>query len=576
MKNESNKEVKIIDENYAQRYYDSIQDMMSEGFQNISLNDDFAEQIKDILQNFLEFLKSKLLDNDEMPNQDFESQQNQQELQDYFQQLPNPNSSDFQEQMEQAISELLNQLLKNEQFQQQDGQQQNGQQQNGQQQDGQQQNGQQQDGQQQDGQQQNGQQQDGQQQNGQQQNENIQKAMQSLVDKSSTSVKEVDENFENSSGNEQNSQEQQYNMNMDIQQQDGQQQNGQQQDGQQQDGQQQNGQQQDGQQQNGQQQNENIQKAMQSLVDKSNSNNGEGQQDGQQQESQQEDGQPNLDEETPITATYSDSDELTKLNVDWSDETVPRRRTERSRNFEQTKTEDELLKLFLKYLVKTNYYVKTYGLDKKNRRQIAKHFLLGLEHKIMTDTYSDVTEPLSFYIDMKGQCSQLSNYNDFFRRLLNEKEVSVYFGYGGKVVKYLRVKKPNANLDFDRCDMCHYFQNSNMLPVEEDIGDYYESRIFNEQLPLEEFVRGHRLTRLIAFSDFDAAVSIIKSSTLAKIYWFCTASSRGDISYSNYSLMDFKGEFIIARDLSDVAKYFEHINEPNYEINQRKLQLCRR
>ena len=40
--------------------------------------------------------------------------------------------------------------------------------------------------------------------------------------------------------------------------------------------------------------------------------------------------------------------------------------------------------------------------------------------------------------------------------------------------------------------------------------------------------------------------------------------------------MDFKGEFVIARDLSDVTQYFEHINEPNYESNQRKLQLGRR
>ena len=552
MENESNKEVKIIDENYAQRFYDSMQDIMSERFQNISLDDDHEERIKNIFQKFLKFLKSKLLNIEDMPNQDFESQRNQQELQDYFQQLPDPNSSDFKEQMEQAISELLNQLLQNEQFQQQDGQQQDGQQQ---------------DGQQQNGQEQEGQQQDGQQQNGQQLDENIQRALQSLVNKSCTTVKEVDENFENDSTNGQNSQEQQEGQQQDGQLQNGLEQEGQQQDGQLQNGQEQEGQQQDGQQQNGQQLDENIQKAIQTLVDKSNLGDGEG---------QQIEGQPNLDEESQTMATYSDSDELTKLNVNWSNENVPRRREERSKNFEQARTEEELFKLFLKYLVKTNYYVKTYGLDKKNRRQIAKHFLLGLEHKIMTDTYSDVTEPLSFYIDMKGQCDELNNYNDFFRKLLNEKEISVYFGYGGKVVKYLRVKRSGANLDFSRCDMCHYFQNSVMLPTESDIGDYYESKIFSEQLPLEEFVRSHRLTRLIAFSDFDAAVSIIKSSALSKIYWFCTERHRGDIDYSGYSLMDFKGEFVIARDLSDVTQYFEHINEPNYESNQRKLQLGRR
>lgn len=177
--------------------------------------------------------------------------------------------------------------------------------------------------------------------------------------------------------------------------------------------------------------------------------------------------------------------------------------------------------------------------------------------------------------NLKGQCDKLGEYNDFFRKLLREEEVSIYFGYGGRVVKYLKVKKEGANLDFSGCDMCHYFQNSNVLPSGNEGSEYYESRIFDEHIPLEEFIRSHRISRLIAFSDYDAATSIIRSSVLSKIYWFCTNSSGGDIYSSNYSLSDFRGEFIIASDISQVMEYFNHIGDPSYETKQRKLQLKR-
>lgn len=212
---------------------------------------------------------------------------------------------------------------------------------------------------------------------------------------------------------------------------------------------------------------------------------------------------------------------------------------------------------------------------KKNRKQIAKHFLLGLEHKIMTDTYSNVTEPLSFYIDMKGQCAQLRKYNDFFHKLLTEKEAIIYFGYEGKVVKYLKVKRKGANLNFNRCDMCHYFQNSNILPDNSEVGEYYESKIFNKHIPLEELIRNHRISKLIVFSDYNATTSIIRSSSLAKIYWFCTNIDGGDIYSSKYTLNDFKGEFIIANDISKIIEYFDHFGDPSYEYKQRKLQLKR-
>lgn len=515
MKNESNKEVRIIDENYIKKY-DSVQNRESENFQDIDL-DSYEEQeqhrtLKNRIQSFFESLKRKILrdKSDKLPNTDFQTQQIQQEQQEFPPQLPNPNFQDSLDPQEQELSEMINKLLQDRQ-QQSAGQQQK----------------------------------DG----------KFQQDLQSLVNKqqSGKSVKEVDENYENHDSSQEQSEQVQDNKNLDVQPEQSQQSG-------------------DGQQQkeDGQSQSESIKEALNSLVDKKDSSQGDGQLD-----SSDEMGDPNLNEQTPITATFSDSDDLTKLNVDWTSEDAPRRKSERTSSYEQTKIEEELLKAFLKYLVKTNYYVKTYGLDKKNRKQIAKHFLLGLEHKIMTDTYSDVTEPLTFYIDMKGQCNQLEEYNDFFRRLLTKEEVVVYFGYEGKVVKYLKVKREGANLDFDRCDMCHYFQNSDILPDGSEVGEYFESKIFNEHIPLEEFIRSHRISRLVAFSDYDAATSIVRSSSLAKIYWFCTNYGGGDIYSSNYSLNDFRGEFIIANDISKIMEYFDHFGEPSYENKQRKLQLRR-
>lgn len=375
--------------------------------------------------------------------------------------------------------------------------------------------------------------------------EGYQQLQQSLVPKQdNSSIKEVDENYEKSA-DEQSSQELE-DVDLDEQQ---------------------NQFQQDG---DKESESESIKKSLETLVpskDKGQS---------QEQDSEQNDGgKPNLDEQTPITAIFSDSDDLIKLNVNWVSED---RRVDQSRNVESLElvsVEDELLKKFLKYLIKTNYYVKTYGLDKKNKRQIAKHILLGLEHKILTDTYSNETQPLSFYIDMKGQCDLLREYNDFFRKLLSKKDVTVYFGYDGNVVKYLKVKKAGANLDFDRCDMCHYFQNSYALPNDINQGEYFESQVFDEHISLDEFILSHHMSRLIVFSDYDAASAVIKSSFLSKVYWFCTDKNGGDIPDSRYSLQDFRGEFIIADDISKIMEYFDHFGDPVYESKQRNLQLKR-
>lgn len=369
-----------------------------------------------------------------------------------------------------------------------------------------------------------------------------QQLQQSLVPKQdNSSVKEVDENYEKS-GHEQSSQELE-------------------------DGEQQSQSEQYG---DNELESQNIQKSLETLISSKDTAQ------SQEQDSEQNDGgKPNLDEQTPITAIFSDSDDLIKLNVNWVSED---RRVDQSRNvesFELVSVEDELLKKFLKYLIKTNYYVKTYGLDKKNKRQIAKHILLGLEHKILTDTYSNETQPLSFYIDMKGQCDLLREYNDFFRKLLSKKDVTVYFGYDGNVVKYLKVKKAGANLDFDRCDMCHYFQNSYALPNDINQGEYFESQVFDEHISLEEFILSHHMSRLIVFSDYDAASAVIKSSFLSKVYWFCTDKNGGDVSDSRYTLQDFRGEFIIADDISKIMEYFDHFGDPIYESKQRHLQLRR-
>lgn len=536
MRNESNNEVRIIDENYA-KIYDSIQEVVSKEFQNINLEEN-AENLSNLIRNIFNKLMSRFLGNqNDNPNSNFNNQKGNQNQEEQYQSLPNPNYQDIKDQMERDISNMVQQLLQHQNLSQNSQSQQN------------------------EGQQGNNQSQQGE---GNQQSESVQKALQSLISKQDKkSVKEVDENFEGKDNQAQtDSLEEQFeNMNLDNSQQQGQ--------SQQSEGQQGNGQQGEGQQGEGNQQNESVQKALSTLVPKQ----GNGESNGQEVDSDGEMGEPNLDEETPITATYNDSDELTKLNVDWTSEDNSFRERERTVEHVRTRIDDNMLDAIMKYLVKTNYYVKTYGLDKKNRKQIAKHFLLDLEHKIMTDTYSDVKEPLAFYIDMKGQCSELGEYNTFFRKLLNEKDISIYFGYDGKVVKYLKVKKPDANLEFDKCDMCHYFQNSDRLPSGDELDGHYESKIFDEQLPLEEFIRSHRISRLIALSDYDAAVSIIRSSLLAKVYWFCTAAYCGDIDSSYYSLNDFRGEFIIADDKEKVMEYFDHIYDPSYENKQRKLQL---
>ncbi len=494
MENRSNKEVQIIDESYV-KGNDFEQLQTSEKFQETDHNSgeqNQFNQLKNAIHNFFETLKRQIFGNkkDSFPNFEFKEQEDSKQS----------SFSNFKNSVDQELSEMIDELLKNGQSQSEishpkiDG---------------------------------------------------YQQVQQSLVPKQDNlSIKEVDENYEKGD-HEQSSQEVE-DVNSEEQQSQPQQSG------------------------NNQLENENIKKSLETLASSKDIS-----QEDEPGGSQDERGEPNFDEQIPIIATFSDSDDLTKLNVNWISEN---RRVEQSENvetFETVSVEDELLKKFLKYLIKTNYYVKTYGLDRKNKRQIAKHVLLDLEHKILTDTYSNETQPLSFYIDMKGQCDLLREYNDFFRKLLSEKDVTIYFGYDGHVTKSLKVKKAGANLDFDRCDLCHYFQNSYALPNDIDQNGYFESKIFEEPISLDAFLLRHHMSRLIVFSDYDAALAVIKSSFLSKIYWFCTNKNGGDISDSRYRLQDFRGEFIIADDISKVMEYFDYFGDPIYESKQRNLQLKR-
>jgi len=510
MKNDSNNEVKIIDENYN-KSFKSFQEAFYSRFNEIKLGSS-KNKLIELLKNFFsKFPKGNLGKKDKFPDSSFENSQRNQES-EQIQSLPQPNYQDIKDPAEREMTEFVNQLL-------QEGQQKTSLQQSNEQQ--------------------------------RTVNEDLSKAIVSKQERKS--VKQVDESYEGSN-QEQALEEQLDGNNLDNQI------NQNKQTGEGQESGHESG--------DDPHQSESIKKALSKLVSKSSA--GEGGESGDSDEKSDSD---ELDEDTPVTATFNDSEELTKLNVNWTSEDRSFYERERKKDYDESRIDKDLLDLIMKYLVKTNYYVKTYGLDKKNRREIAKHVLLELEHKIMTDTYSDEKEPLAFYIDMKGQCSELTEYNKFFHHLLNEKDITIYFGYDGKVVKYLKVLKSGSNIVFDNCDMCHYFQNSCVLPGGEVLDGFYESKIFDEKLPLEEFIRSHRITRLIAISDYDAAVSIIRSSLIAQVYWFCTTAYCGDIGSQDYSLRDFKGKFIIAEDKKQIMEYFEHFYDPSYENNQRKLQL---
>lgn len=293
MKNESNREVKIIDENYIKRY-GSTQKHEFENFQNISL-DNYEEQqqprtFQKLNQNLFENKKRETLDNKsaELPNSDFEVQQAQQEQADFLQQLPNPNFQDLLNSEEQELLEMISRLLQDEQPKSSE----------------------------------------------QQKNNNRhQQSLQSLIPKQDgKSIKEVDENYKKL----QEQTEQQDNMNLDEQLEQSQQSE------------------------DGQRQSEGVKEALKSLIDKKDS-----EQNSRQSDSTDGTKDPNFDDQTPITATFLDSNDLSKLNVDWASEDTPQRQSEKTNSYGQTRMEDELLKTLLKYLVKTNYYVKTYGLDKK-------------------------------------------------------------------------------------------------------------------------------------------------------------------------------------------------------------------
>ena len=104
MKNKSNNEVRIIDENY-QKILDAINDVVSDSLEDVDLSEYDQDSVKNAFQKLFDYLKNKFLKGKtELPSDDFQSQDSEDYQQEQYKGLPNPI---YQDEIEKAISDMV-------------------------------------------------------------------------------------------------------------------------------------------------------------------------------------------------------------------------------------------------------------------------------------------------------------------------------------------------------------------------------------------------------------------------------------------------------------------------------------
>ena len=280
-------------------------------------------------------------------------------------------------------------------------------------------------------------------------------------------------------------------------------------------------------------------------------------------------------EENSNKENSENDDFFDKLNDNYDRKKNLENQIHKAINSEEQNLDNRIIENIIRKLIQEDPFEKTTGYQRIDKKQLARHISLDLPHKILDDKYAAEKKPISFYFDFsESNNNSIFMYAKILTKLM-KKDILLYLGYNDLTCKRIQVKRDNTK----KSDISH------LLTLEEnDINSVplgYNVDIFQVPIKIEELVEIDKIKKIVIFSDYDAADSIVEASRKCEVIWLCTErNNRGsyfkDINEhpsNRYKLKDFKGVFIKLDSPKKILEYLNNYGRSEYERRNRKEQL---
>ena len=320
----------------------------------------------------------------------------------------------------------------------------------------------------------------------------------------------------------------------------------------------------------------NLRKKTQDLLEDFSKRNEDLQEETQQEGQQPSDISDDNTEQSQQEENSNDDDFFDKLNDNYDRKKNLENQIHKAINNSKEQTlYHRIIENIIRKLIEEDFFKKTKGYQRIDKKQLARHISLGLPHKILDDKYAPEKKPISFYFDFsESNNNSIFMYAKILTKLM-KKDISLYLGYNDLTCKRIQVKSGNTK----KSDISH------LLTLEENdtssVPLGYNIDIFQVPIKIEELVEKYKIKKIVIFSDYDAADSIVEASRKCEVIWFCTErNNRGsyfkDINEhpsNRHKLKDFKGIFIKLDSPKKILEYLNNYGRSEYERKNRREQL---
>lgn len=210
----------------------------------------------------------------------------------------------------------------------------------------------------------------------------------------------------------------------------------------------------------------------------------------------------------------------------------------------ERKMDKRIIQEMLKRLVDTESGKRKIGRDYYDKKAIARDYVGDIEFKIPDRTYSLGRKPMTIYLDFTPSCSRFSGMFAEMGAALLENGAVIYVG-GNGYVEFRIDKAPKGTT----AEM-----------IENALDGHYGKgmKVVEKNCSLEEAIKEDKVKRLFAYTDFDSAWQMVKTSKITETIWFSAAGSMHDFG----GLDQYKGKFFQALTMEQIKKSLKNINDP--------------
>ena len=271
----------------------------------------------------------------------------------------------------------------------------------------------------------------------------------------------------------------------------------------------------------------------------------------------------------------NNDDFFDKLNDNYDRKKNLENQINKAINSEEQTLDNKIIENIIRKLIQEDPFEKRRGYQRIDKKQLAKHISLDLPHKILDDKYAAEKKPISFYFDFsESNNNSIFMYAKILTKLM-KKDISLYLGYNDLTCKRIQVKRDNTK----KSDITHLLTLEENDIISVPLG--YNIDIFEVPIRIGELVERDKIKKIVIFSDYDAADSIVEASKKCEVIWLCTErNNRGnyfkDINEhpsNRYKLKDFRGVFIKLDSPKKILEYLNNYGRSEYERRNRREQL---